>query len=205
MKTRRATIVALLASAASILSTTPAGAQTVRHHDASGDVVRANAEGTVLTPVPHRRQGDITWVRATYHRHSLVLVMRFAALTMERRTQFHYFSVHTSTGLERDALVNSGRKYPRGAAVLADRRGSYLRCHIGHRVSYRHNTVSVRIPAGCLGRTPWVRVGFGEANGPQDLFGMGPMFVDEGYLSGPMSDEAVTNGALTYGPRVRRG
>ena len=31
--------------------------------------------------------------------------MRFAALTMERRTQFHYSLVHTSTGLERDAVV----------------------------------------------------------------------------------------------------
>lgn len=204
MTARRATLVALLASAATILSTGAAGAQTVRHLDSRGDIVRMSIVGDHVAPVPARRQGDITWVRATYRRHSLFLSMRFAALTIQRRSQYHYFSVRTSKGNEREAVINSGRKYPRGVSVLMDRQGDYLRCHIRHRVSYRHNTVSVRIPAGCLGKPSWVRVGFGESNAPQSVFGRGRVFVDDGYRSGPLA-EGDDSTDLTYGPEVRRG
>jgi hypothetical protein len=204
--TPRTLLLATAVSAGSIVLTIgPADAQTVRHLDARHDVLRSTgAFEDNETKVPNRTQGDITWVRATYSKHSLFLSMRFRKLAKLRRTEFHLFSVQTSNGKERDALVNSGSRYPRGVAVLSNDQG-YLHCRIQHRVSYRHAIVTVTIPARCLDDASWVRVGFGEADyplNPSNPFGNGTEFNDDGYASYPSDGIDDT---LVYGPEVHRG
>jgi hypothetical protein len=202
--TARRLLLATAVAAGAIASTiAPANAQTVRHLDASHDVVRFGAADTSPdgTAAPGRRQGDITWVRATYARHSLFVSMRFRSLSPTDRRQLHYFSIRTSAGKEREALVDSGKKYPAGKAVLTTRDSGYLHCRIGHRVSYRHAIVTVTIPSRCLGNARWVRVAYGEATDSWSPESTKPVFADDGYRSTALGPEDEP----TYGPEVHRG
>jgi len=204
MTSHRPIVTAALALAALVVTIAPAGAQTIRHRDARHDVIRTGFNSTAkYVLAPNRREGDITAVRATYSRHSLFLSMRFRKLSLVKRLQWHYFGIVTSDGRVRAAIVNSGRRYPHGTSALMNNDDKYLRCRVHHRVSYRRALVSIRIPARCLGTPDWVRVGFGEASIPRNLFGDGPVFQDDGYLKGTPAN--ADNNDITYGPKVHRG
>lgn len=199
--------VALFAAAAitgSTLLAAPATAQTIRHHDARHDVVAEPIMGDSATVRPARHQGDITWVRASFRRHSLFLSMRFRALSERKRTEYHEFDVVTDTGKHRVAAVRSGHRYPSGVAALMTRNGGFLHCRIQHRVSYRDARVTVTIPARCLGdHVRWVRVGFGEFDLPSDPADLaGTSYADDGFGGALPSASAPVP---SLGPRVHRG
>lgn len=202
MRTRTLLLAAFFGAGSIAMTAIPANAQTVRHHDTTHDVVKISTsddgQGTVQRD---RRQGDITWVRATYSKRSLFLSMRFRQLAKQHRKQLHYFSIRTSGGIEHEAIVDSGTKYPRGNASLTTASGGFLHCPLQHRVSYRHAVVTVTVPARCLGNPRWVRVGYGEAAEQWSPMSNKPIFADDGYYSGPLDADS----AVVYGPEVHRG
>lgn len=194
-------LAAALAAGAIGATAVPATAQTVRHHDATHDVTRSIGDDMGNAQfVPRRHEGDITWVRATYRHDSLYLSMRFRDLAMVHRKQTHGFVIDTDTGLEHDALVTSGAKYPRGNAVLTTRRGGYLPCPIRHRVSYRYNIVSVTVPARCLHNPRWVKVAYLEYQQTWNFDPSAATYQDSGYGSGRILDFDTM-----FGPKVHRG
>ena len=157
----RSCLVAFLLAAIAGIAAPAASAGTVEGRDDAGDVRSRGLHVDTVphTPEPDRRVGDITRWSGSYGR-GLTVTTRFRSLAAQGSQEFTWF-LRTSedefdwyVGL----VVQPGRD--RGPLTVIDPEANQFRCG---RVSLDRpgRTLTLRLPASCLGDPDWVKVAHG--------------------------------------------
>lgn len=131
-----------------------AHADTALRRDARGDVVVVSDNGPNRT-APRNRYADITRFRVTHDRTRVRLSMRV------RKLQRRDFNFGVSIRTPRTRFGFNIAKYEGiDQALFLNADGDPISCRgEQHKVSYRHNLISLSLPRTCLGRPMWVRAG----------------------------------------------
>ena len=196
MRLIRSAVLVIAASAVALVPTA-ALADGSSHTDATGDVqsVAVDTQGTptgVVTAEPTATNGDITSVHAANGARKVKVVLHFADLHQAGDAQA--FSVLIATPkMARLAVVAAKPGHWDGKAILANVHGKKVRCSVGHKISYAHRKVVVKVPRSCLGQPKVIKVG------SRSFIGEGSkLFFDDAYAAaGPLSPYSLS-------PRIRR-
>ena len=198
---------ATLACAAVLLTTgmSPASAAIWRHNDAVGDVQsetdsydEETGEGheSDLVAAPENTDTDITRIRVAHRDHRVVLKTTLRDVSAasgfvvyELRAGARRYSVMQRLGKD--------RLFP--AFGLSRMNGSPVRCSgVKRSVDRLNDRATVSIPARCLGRPDWVRVGTGAVKlDMTDEFAF-TILVDDAMKEATALDD------LAMSPRVHR-
>jgi hypothetical protein len=162
MRHVRSAILATAAAATLVLAPSSALADGASHTDATGDVqsVTIDAEGKPTgAPAPEASSnGDITGVRAANGARKIKVVLHFADL--HPAGDADAFSVLIATpSMGRLAIVTTRPGHWGGQAFLANVHGTKVRCKVGHRISYDHRKVVVKVPRSCMRQPKVIKVG----------------------------------------------
>lgn len=189
-------ILALLVAGAVCASASPAHAAPEESRDAVRDVVSRSlyTDAQPKRPEPARRLGDIVKNSVSYST-DLVVTTKFRSLAAAGHQEFSWF-VLSSDGEDAgywtaSLVVQPGKD--KGQFTLLDPIANQPGC--GKAVLDRPGrTVTLTIPASCLGDPEWVRVG----NGVQFLTST------REYADDARRDGVVKDG-WKYGPKMTRG
>jgi hypothetical protein len=169
----------------------PASAVADKGRDAAGDVrSRGLTVDTVPRhPEPARRTGDIVRYRATYGA-ALVVTTKFRDLSARGDQEFTWFLRTSQDQFEWyvGLVVPSGKS--KGEFTLIDPEANQFDC--GRAVLDRAGrTVTLRIPAVCLGNPGWVKVAHGVR-----------VYTDEREYSDDARRDSVKRSGWAYGPKL---
>ena len=157
ISTATATIGLLLASIGA------ASAETLHVEDASGDVVRLADDSGGAEALPGRVDGDITRTRL-WHAHKVGVVVHFADLKRVGDQRMDLLEIATNEGLHRHVIVSAESKRWAGTASLFKPNEDQVTCGgLTHKIDYKANTVTIRVPRSCLSSPRWVKMGFGSS------------------------------------------
>lgn len=191
------------AAAFIVLAPGVAHADTVTRYDSIGDVVSATfdeaTEETTITPVPDRKQGDITKVRTSFEGETIRISASFQGLVKAGPFMFHSIRVVTSK-LQREIDVLAGSGAWAGQVEMT-KYGKKVACQgLTHRIDYTAKLVIVTFPRTCLavnGAKPGaIQVGFGTGTFDNE----GTLYLDDGFKTGPLTEDAP----LTLSTRIFR-
>lgn len=135
-----------------------AGTTRVVLRDGTGDVwTTRKGDEADYTLAPALRTGDITVTRLVHRPRAVTIRIRFAELRRKPTWQFGSI-VRTPSG-DWFTSVNATRRRPAGRMALWQPGGDLASCPgMSRRVDYDEDLVVMRLPRGCVGRPPWVRV-----------------------------------------------
>jgi hypothetical protein len=168
-----------------------ATAEIVRHRDLLGDVARSPVGTNAYAPIPTQVQGDIVATRVSFARRAVWIRYRLQDLATTGNGNFHLVGLRSdrkNPSLEIDAFPGHWE----GRAVTTNARGEVVACAMTHHIDYDRNRVAVKVPATCLGRATWVRVGIRTT-----VAGATYAFVDDARAAG-------YSASLHYGRRIHR-
>jgi hypothetical protein len=193
LPTRYAT---LLAAVAVCAAAAPAQAATEDSRDAARDIVSRSAytDAQPRHPEPARRLGDIVKNSVSYGT-DLVVTTRFRSLAAAGHQEFSWFVLPSDSvdGYWTASLVVEAGK-DKGRFTLLDPVANQPGCARAA-VARAARTVTLTIPASCLGDPDWIRVG----NGVRVHVGHHPdtrEYVDDARRDGVVKD------GWKYGPKV---
>lgn len=141
----------------------PALADSVVRSDPRADVRYVGQDdeggyGGSSTPIPARRQGDITTIRVTHNPRLVRVTLGFRELR-KAGSHTHWF-VLAGPRWTLDIFVQADRESWTGNHLVYERSEEPdVRCRFSHRIDYRRNTVQVTVPRTCLLNPAWVRAG----------------------------------------------
>ncbi len=158
----------------------PAQSDEVRHHDPVGDVVAVDESGT--TPSPDNRRADILRADGFYGFGRVQAGAIFHNL-VGRDTNTTTMRLRTSAGHDYVLVLRSeGRGET--ATLEIERDAAPFRCpRATFYVDVAGDKAGASVPARCLGRPRWVRIGIGHtwnANQAGDV----PIFADDAHRDG---------------------
>lgn len=195
---------AIAAVAFALLAPSAAHADTVTRYDTSGDVVSVTfdeeTEEETVTPVPDRKQGDITKVRTSFEGETIRISASFRGLVKAGPFMFHSLRLVTSK-FERSVDIVAGPGGWAGESDLSTKFGSPVKCtKLAHKLDYTAKLVVVTIPRSCMSITGFkpgaIQVGWGTGTFGND----DTLFIDDGFKSGPLTEDAP----LVLSPKVFR-
>ena len=146
------------ASASSVADLPPPDQPTrVALTDGTGDVWVIGPGEDDWDPFGERPGIDTVAGTARHRAHAVTASLTFLDL---RRTRSKDFDVKMRTGSEvYRAIVSTDADHPAGRHRLIDRSESTVPCPgLSHDIDYADDVVRVRVPRGCIGAPPWVRV-----------------------------------------------
>lgn len=132
------------------------------HRDARGDVEALRYRDFHARREPHRRDRDITRVRARYGHHTLRLSIYFASMDRRPAPQGDaaQFVIKSSNHMW-SAEILTTRSHPHGKVWFGDfETGSGGSCTIGHSVNDARAREQIIIPAHCIDSASSVRIAF---------------------------------------------
>jgi hypothetical protein len=190
---------ALLASVALGAAAGPAEAAPDTHRDAARDIVSRSLYTDALPkqPEPARRLGDIVKNSVSYGT-DLVVTAKFRSLAATGHQEFSWFVLPSDSEdgyWTASYVVEPGKG--RGDFTLLDPIANQPDCGKAT-VNRPARTVTLTIPASCLGNPDWVRVG----NGARVFIGKYPHtreYADDARRDG------VVGHSWKYGPKVIAG
>lgn len=197
---------AIVAALVLVLTGSPAHAGTRERTDAVGDMTARNCfvtpESTpdyVCTwqPVPHRTNGDITFVRVRHLSDRVVVFTRFQRLYRVDGGQALRVRIWLPNGTGR--TVHLDRDGGPMSIDMEHSDGEEVVCMgMRHATDWERDTMRVVIPRACLADANWIRVGVRSELWPRQTWPN--YYVDEGFRSRPTTSE-------TYGlsGRIYRG
>ena len=181
-----------------------ASAQTWRHTDPAGDVVRLtydtddDTESTVVDP--SIAAGDAIGTTIRHNPRKLVVTMRFRQLAPT--TDAAEYGVRGRHRAPRWVSVTTDAEHPRGVQQVLHRDKGPVRCRgLAHTLDRAAATVTISVPRACLGRPTALRAAA--------VFQAYPG--DDGEASGTdvLADDALHRGlspdGLGFSPLLRRG
>jgi hypothetical protein len=179
---------ALLAAAAIVLVATPATAlaapagPTVDLPDGPGDVWTFS--NTTIGYLPATQpDADVLRARVTHGSHAVSVRLVFDDL-QRVNTQWYYCDIHTP-GLTSRFVIEAEEGLWRGRA-LQQIEGEWVRVPgLSHRIDYRSDVVTLRVPRTLLGQPPWVRVRLRNELGLPDH---NTFFTDNPTTAGPTAN-----------------
>lgn len=188
--------------AMSVCFSAPAWTDTLVQTDPSGDVASFNGRKPgVATPAPKRRNGDIIGTRIVHSRRGLRVTIRFRELRRDGGS-FTLIAIKSPRTQYYVELISGQGDYG-GRARLADARDRRLSCpELAANIDYRRNLEHVQVPAGCIRRPRWVRVGVNDAT---SVNGFKTIYTDDSSTGQPMGTRApVLSRRLYRGSAVIR-
>jgi hypothetical protein len=168
-------------------------AARVSHQDPSKDVLKSTTDPTdpPTAAAPHNKRADITDLTVDYTRPTLIVKLRLRELS-RTGDSWIYGKIRTKPG-----RVLRYQRADRAPAVTLIEDSSALACDgTTARNNYSRDTVTLTIPASCLGGPRWVRVGAGYTWSP----GGTPVYADDARRTG-----SYDYPSLGMGPRIKRG
>jgi hypothetical protein len=184
----RAAVRGVIGSAAVLALALPGAAFAggVKHSDPAHDVQKIVSHGsrTTITDAPKQKSADIVHLTASYTSHRLKETARLRGLaslwsySSRIRTPTSHFDVQVvhQAGTTTTSLVNGG-----GSPVVCD--------GLTRTIDHTHHTVSVTVPAGCLGAPAWVQVGVGMVVLPKTG---GTLYADDALRKGGVAEKNLT-------------
>jgi len=167
-RTTRTVRAAAVATAAAGLLLAPVGAanaKTLRHQDARAEVTRITYDDTSdsAAPAPHKFDGDITSARFA-HYSGVSAVIHFKELKRVGDERSAYLKITTNEGLHRDVFLSARSGHWAGTTEMDKPNGDRVKCKgMTHKIDYKTNIMTIRVPRSCLSNPRWVKLGFAFA------------------------------------------
>ena len=141
-----------------VLMAPAAQAATRDLHDDAGDVMTAilDEEGNVSSY--HREggaEGDINFARIQHTATQVVVYLRYEQLTVPRQYAGYYYEIEGNNGRTAFVGIETRHADPQGYGFAIGQRGM---CRMAYRINYAGDSVSMRIPRGCLHSPKYVRL-----------------------------------------------
>jgi hypothetical protein len=194
---------ALVVAAALVVPTgvlvAPAGAATLSIGDATGDTYLGHydeaSDTTTYEPAGSQVNVDLANVVVKHTSRVVVAKASYADLTRSGQQFMYALRLRTNEGLKRDVNVDTLFTGPQGGVTLSKPNGNEVSCRgLSHDIDYAADTVTVKVPRGCLSEPRWVEA-FTAAIGFSDT---GDFYVDHGHMAG-MQEKVV------WSDRIRKG
>jgi hypothetical protein len=157
-ETVRRTIIAPLVAGLTVLLAPAANAATRDLTDPAGDVMTAtlnDANGHVTYHREGGAEGDITFARIQHTATQVVMYMRYRQLTVPKQYASFQYVVEGNNGRLAFVGIDTRHGQPQGAGFVFS---SGRHCMASHHINYAADSVSVRIPVGCLKSPKYVRL-----------------------------------------------
>lgn len=140
-----------------------ASAETKSETDRRSDVQRWNQVTNEIVHSPHAN-GDIIGYRVSFDSNRLYIVLRYRALNFSDGLLIAGGEFRTSDSLSFQLQVITKRGNRAGRLLM---RGDTSVCRVRHRVSYRSNQISMRVPSRCFGSPQALQASLGTTTSDQ--------------------------------------
>lgn len=148
---------ALVAGLIVLLAPT-AQAATRDLHDDAGDVMTATVDDEGNVTAYHREggaEGDINFARIQHTATHVVVYLRYEQLTVPRQYAGYQYEIEGNNGRAAFVEIDTRHADPQGEAFAFGQRGL---CRMAYHINYAGDSVSMRIPRGCLHSPKYVRL-----------------------------------------------
>jgi hypothetical protein len=157
--TVRKTILAALSATLVLLAAPVAHADTRDLDDAVGDVMTATLQDNWEFKYnrEHGPEGDIVFARIQHTATQVVVYLRYAQLTVPMKQYAAYdYQLEGNNNARAEVGIETSHGKPQGIAHAES--NVRRKCVVAHHFNYGADSLSMRIPRGCIGNAKYVRL-----------------------------------------------